>query len=81
MPDITIKELPETVYRKLERRAKAQQRSVENEAKIRLESTLVDAEDETDVEALLRRARINRERMSVFVTDEVLREFKEEGRK
>jgi plasmid stability protein len=81
MPDITIKEVPERIYRKLERRARAQHRSVESEAKVRLESTLVEVEDDVDVEGLLARARRNRERMSVFITDDLLRQFKEEGRK
>ncbi len=79
MAELTIRDLPEGVMKTLERRAKAHNRTVESEAKAFLESLLLD--EELDVDAVITEAREHQKKIGGYLTDEVLRELKEEGRK
>jgi plasmid stability protein len=80
MATLTIKGLPDTLYRRLKARAAKQRRSINSEAILCLERELL--ADRVDPRIVL--ARIDRLRESLRLpplTDELLREAKEYGRK
>lgn len=79
MKNLTIKNLPEPIYRRLKAMAATNRRSLNSEVIHRLERSvgLVTA----DPDALIARARAVRERsVSTYLTDDVLRASREEGR-
>jgi plasmid stability protein len=78
MAEITIPNFPDGLYDILERHAKAQHRSIESEVIARIQSTM--DENPIDVEAWIEEANRNRQRIRGFLTDEMLRECRDEGR-
>ena len=78
MADITIRDMPDRLYRRLEGRAKEQRRTVDREVIARLESSI--ERNPIDVEEWIAEAERNARNIRGFLTDEMLKAFKEEGR-
>jgi plasmid stability protein len=78
MAKLTITNFPDGLYDILLRHAKTQHRSIESEVIARVQSTL--GENPIDVEAWIEEANRNRQRVRGFLTDEMLRESRNEGR-
>jgi len=79
MPGLTIKNIPDELYRSLRESAKAHHRSINGEAIACLERTL--GTGRIDPETFLARVRHLRRQVSVpKLTDRMLREAKEQGR-
>jgi plasmid stability protein len=79
MPAITVKNIPEDLYRRLKRVARANRRSINNEIIICLERQL--RSGTIDPETLLARARKLREKTAVHpIRDREFSEAKEAGR-
>ena len=79
MATLTIKNIPDDLYEGLKKRAKANRRSINNEAIVILESAL--QKRERDTEKILEEARRLRELTAHYViSDEQLDEWKNEGR-
>lgn len=78
MAEITFSNFPDGLYEILERHAKAQHRSLENEVIARIQSTI--DENPIDVEAWIEEANRNRQHIRGFLTDEMLKEFRDDGR-
>lgn len=79
MATLTIKNMPDDLYRKLKRKADRHRRSINSEAIVCLERSL--GSEPVDSAALLARAREVRTRMpGVYVTDADLRAARDEGR-
>ncbi|MDX1396367.1 MAG: Arc family DNA-binding protein [Gemmatimonadota bacterium] len=77
--NLTLKSIPEPVYRRLKQLAARNRRSLNSEVIYRLERSIGAAP--VDANALLARARVVRERAEVpYLTDEMLREARDEGR-
>ncbi|MBV9240543.1 MAG: hypothetical protein JO314_00915 [Acidobacteria bacterium] len=77
MKTLTIKNVPDEVYRSLAESAKINRRSLNNEALIRLESGLDELQDEDDLVADIERFRESLPK-TLWVTDEDLRESRKE---
>ncbi len=79
MANLTLKQVPDTLYQRLKERAATHRRSINNEAIRCLERFLepqpVDAHSRLEEIRTLRR-----EAPEVFLTDDVLRQAKDEGR-
>lgn len=79
MATLTIKNLPDELYTTLTRMAKQHRRSINNEAIVRLQTSLVGKSNDVDVE--LEEIRRFRESFKgVYLTDEDLEFAKNEGR-
>jgi plasmid stability protein len=79
MPAITVKNIPEDLYRRLKRVARANRRSINNEIIVCLERQL--RSGTIDPETLLARARKLREKTAAHpISDREFREAKEAGR-
>lgn len=79
MPSLTIKNLPAGLYERLKVAAERGHRSLNSEVIHRLEQSVGRAP--VDAEALLARVRAVRERGSLpYLTDDALREARDEGR-
>ena len=79
MASLTIKNVPEPLYRRLKETAQRSRRSLNSEIIHRLERSLGVAPVDTD--ALLARTRAVRERGDLpYLTDRELREKRDEGR-
>ncbi len=78
MAEITITNFPEGLYDILKHHAKVHHRSVESEVLARIQSTM--DENPIDVEAWIQEANKNRQRVRGFLTDDMLRECRDEGR-
>ena len=78
MPSVTIKNIPENIYKKLKARAKANHRSINGE----IMNVLTHEVNEPDlnVEEFLKQAEEMRKRINISVTDEELIAYKNEGR-
>jgi len=79
MANLTLKQVPDALYRRLKERAVAHRRSINNEAILCLEQLLepqlVDPRSRLeDIRAL------RREASKVYLTDQALRQAKDEGR-
>jgi antitoxin FitA len=82
MATLTIKNFPDELYRELTQIAKKNRRSLNSEAIISVERGIERRQDETKPE-LLERIRDRREKMAeqgVWLTDDILRKAKTEGR-
>lgn len=86
MPTLTLKNVPETLYRRLKERAERNHRSLNREAIRCLEEAAGEsapASGRLDPQAFLEEVRRSREAMAargVWLTDDTLREAIEEGR-
>ncbi len=78
MANLTIKNVPEQLRKRLKERAARYHRSINSEVIACLEQVLGCAP--MDPEVLIAEARELREQTEVYVTDEDLRRMKEEGR-
>ena len=80
MATLTIKNLPDSLYRRLKAKAAEHRRSINSEAILAVERAVADggALDPEDVLATLRQARARLK--GVFVTDSVLRGARGAGR-
>lgn len=79
MATMTLKNLPDDLYERLKESAARHHRSINREAIARLERAL--SSQPVDPEALLERARRVREKTSgIYVTDDDLRQARDEGR-
>lgn len=79
MANITLKNVPDPLYERLKEVAAERRRSLNSEIIVRLERSLGAAP--VDADALLARARAIRERLEVpYLTDDALREARDEGR-
>ncbi len=79
MPTMTIKNIPDELYEKLKKRAEENGRSMNNEVIFCLKYALQGGR--VDPEAFLARVEAIQRRMSLpYLTDEILRAAKEEGR-
>lgn len=79
MSSLTIRNIPEPVLERLRESAKANRRSLNSEVILRLERSLRAAP--IDVDEFLERIRPLREKTAALpLTDELLRQAKEEGR-
>lgn len=76
MPSVTIKNLPEALYKKLKNRAKANNRSINGEIVNLLKKELGDA----SVAEVLEQARITRSWAKGMLTAEEIQQAKVEGR-
>lgn len=78
MPSVTIKNMPDSIYKKLKTRAKNNHRSINGE----IISVLAHEVNEGDlnVEEFLRQAEEIRKKINISVTDEELIAYKNEGR-
>lgn len=78
MPSVTIKNIPESIYKKLKARAKSNHRSINGE----IMSVLAHEVDDHDlnVEEFLKRAEEIRKKINIHVTDEELIAYKNQGR-
>lgn len=78
MPTITLKNIPEALHQKLKQNASQNHRSLNNEIIACLEKAVVAFP--TDSEALLARARQIRSKIPRHLTEDMLEEFKNQGR-
>lgn len=79
MATLTLKQVPNELYRRLKERAAAHRRSLNNEAILCLEQALEPRR--FDRQSWLEEVRaLRRQTPKVFLTDEMLRKAKEEGR-
>jgi plasmid stability protein len=81
MATLTIKNLPDEIYVALGKAAKKHRRSINSEAIVCLEQSVLP--DEADVEATLegiRKMRSKLHKKGVWLTDEILEQAKNEGR-
>ena len=79
MATLTLKQVPDDLYRRLKERAATHRRSLNNEAIVCLEQML--RSQPVDPASWLEKARALRGRASkVYLTDEALRRAKENGR-
>lgn len=80
MPSITIKNMPPALLEALRRRAQAHRRSMNSEVIVCLEATVQRHAPEVR-QALLERIQHRRKTLQApFVTEEALKEIREEGR-
>lgn len=78
MPSVTIKNIPEPIYKKLKARAKSNHRSINSEIVHVLQTDL--NENVINVKEFLERARKIRQQINVTFTDEEILAAKKEGR-
>lgn len=79
MPTITLKNIPQDLYETLKMRAKRNRRSLNSEILVILEESVLPKP--VDVETILAEAKALREQTpDYFLTEEVLRKAKDEGR-
>ncbi len=79
MANLTLKQVPDTLYQRLKERAAAHRRSINNEAIVCLEQLL--EPQRVDPAARLEEIRaLRRQAPKVFLTDEALRRAKAAGR-
>ena len=80
MATLTIKNLPDSVYERLKAKAAEHRRSINSEAILAVERAVADSgsPDPEEMLAILRRARGRLDH--VFVTDDLLRAGRREGR-
>lgn len=79
MPNFTVKQIPESLYDRLKARAERHRRSINSEMIHILEGALLATP--VDPNELLADARALRERANLpYLTDEALRQAREEGR-
>jgi plasmid stability protein len=79
MTNLTIKNVPNSLYQRLKEMAARNHRSLNSEVIVRLERSLATAP--LDTEALLARARSIRERAELpYLSEAALREARDEGR-
>ena len=80
MATLTIKNLPDSLYRRLKEKAAEHRRSLNSEAILAVERAVADsgAREPDEIIASLRRARARLDR--VFVTDSALRGARRDGR-
>jgi len=78
MPSITIKNLPESEYKKLKMRAKANHRSINGEILHLIKSKLV--EEQFSVKDLLENAKRIRGQINTVFSEEEITTMKKEGR-
>lgn len=79
MKSLTIRDIPESVYRELKRRAAASRRSLNSEVLVCLEREMMS--QRVGAERALARADAIREHVRVpYLTDEELRRGRDEGR-
>ena len=79
MASITIKDIPEVLHQRLKERAKANRRSLNAEVIACLEAKVLSRP--VDMETELERIKQLREEVGGYLTQEMLDEFKEEGRR
>lgn len=81
MATLTIKNLPDSLYERLKLTAANHRRSINSEAIVRLERSLDIHETNTDeILAEVRKSRNELAKKGVYLTEEMLRQAKEEGR-
>lgn len=81
MATLTIKNLPDSLYERLKLTAANHRRSINNEAIVRLERSLYTPETNTaELLAEIRKSRDELAKKGVYLTEEILRQGKEEGR-
>ena len=78
MPSVTIKNIPEGIYKKLKAKAKANHRSINGEIMSLLTHEV--NEPNFNVEEFLKEAEEIRKKINISVTDEELIAYKNEGR-
>jgi len=79
MATLTLKQVPDELYQRLKQRAAAHRRSLNNEAIVCLEQLL--EPQPVDVDDWLAKARTLRRRATkVYLTDDALRQAKEDSR-
>ena len=79
MANLTLKQVPDALYQRLKERAAAHRRSINNEAIVCLEQLL--EPQRVDPRSRLEDIRaLRREAPKVFLTDEALRQARDEGR-
>lgn len=78
MLSLTIKNIPERVYKNLKRRAELNRRSINSEVINCLEK--VTSSQKVDVESILKEARELRKRIGLKVSNKELLKLKDEGR-
>ncbi len=79
MANLTLKQVPDALYQRLKKRAANHRRSINNEAIMCLEQLL--EPQRIDPKSRLEEIRaLRRETPKVFLTDEALRQAKDEGR-
>jgi len=78
MAELILREVPEQLYRRLQKRATQNQRSIDTEAVACIEHALV--KNEPNPADILRRARELRSRINVRLTDGDLFALKNQGR-
>lgn len=78
MADLILREVPEQLYRRLQRRAAQNQRGIDTEAVACIEHALVN--HEKNPVAVLQRARELRSKITGHLTDDELLALKNQGR-
>lgn len=78
MATLTIKNIPDELYERLKASAEANRRSINSEVIMIIEQALF--AQPVDVEATLERARILRESLALYVTEDEINAAKNEGR-
>lgn len=79
MASLNLKNVPQQLYARLKDSAQRNRRSLNNEAIVHLEKSLLSRPRLND-EELMRRIRERRERLNIWVTDEFINKAKNEGR-
>lgn len=79
MPSLTLKNLPEDLYRALRERASTNRRSINGEAQVCLEQALGIQRDSLDA-TLARLEKLRNELPLTPLTDEMLRKARDDGR-
>jgi len=79
MPSLTLKNVPPELYGRLRETAQKNRRSLNSEAIVQLERSLMPALHH-DQDELMRRIRERRSRLNLWVTDDFINKAKREGR-
>ena len=79
MTTITLKNVPETLHEVIKQQAGGNRRSINNEIIYQLERVF--GLRQPDPSEIIEEARKLRKRVKAFLTDEMIEEFKNEGRK
>lgn len=78
MTNLTIKNIPDGLYEELKQRAAANRRSINSEIIVIIEEAL--GGRPFDPDAASRRARILREKLDLYITNDEIDQAKKEGR-
>jgi len=78
MPSITVKNIPESIYKKLKQRAEAQHRSMNSEIIACLERTVEPKRVSSD--EILRQARLMRRKVKASLSSEEIQDAIDQGR-